>query len=150
VKQLKRACPAQRGRGAPKGNKNALKHGYYSQAFNKSEKLDFNLAIGLEGITEEIALLRFEIKKAVTSDDIHRLIPLSKAAYALEKLIRTHHRLYLEKQQNLHIAMENVIRNVLFSLGPEAIHLVITAKYPDMLLSTNQKTNTPKNEPDKT
>jgi uncharacterized protein YjcR len=51
VKQLtkrKRACPEQRRRGAPKGNKNALKHGYYSQAFSKTEKLDFNLAAGLE------------------------------------------------------------------------------------------------------
>ena len=142
MKQLKR--------GAPKGNKNAIKHGYYSQALNKSEKLDFNLAAGLEGITEEIALIRFEIKKAVTSDDIHRLIPLSKAAYALEKLIRTHHRLYLEKQQNLQTAVENVIRHALLSLGPEAVHMIITAKYPNILKSINQKTITPKNEPDKT
>ena len=127
----KRACPERSRRGAPKGNKNALKHGYYSQAFNKAEKLDFNLAAGLEGITEEIALLRFEIKKAVSTGDINHLVPLSKAAYALEKLIRTHHKIFLEKQESLNTAMENVIRRVLIPLGPDAIRLVLTAKFPN-------------------
>jgi hypothetical protein len=122
---------AKRKKGAPKGNKNALKHGYYARALNKAEKLDFSLAEGLQGITEEIALLRFEIKKAVSSDDIHRLIPLSKAAYALEKLIRTHHRIFLEKQDNLKTAMENVIRRVLVPLGPRAIRFVLSSKFPD-------------------
>ncbi len=150
MKQHKRACPECSRRGAPKGNKNAVKHGYYSQSLNKPEKLDYNLAAGVEGMTEEIALIRFEMKKAITSDDIHRLIPLSKATYALEKLIRTHHHLYLEKQQNINTAIENVIRHVLFSLGPAAVHMIITAKYPNMLISLNQKTNTPKYEPDKT
>ena len=117
--------------GAPKGNKNALKHGYYSQVFNKAERLDFNVAAGMDGITEEIALIRFEMKKAITSDDIHRLIPLSKAAYALEKLIRTHHRIFLEKQHSLETIVENGLRNVLVSLGPKVIHLVLSSKFPD-------------------
>lgn len=140
----------QQKRGAPKGNQNALKHGYYSQSLNKSEKLDFSLAAGVEGMTEEIALIRFEMKKAVTSDDIHRLIPLSKAAYALEKLIRTHHKLYLEKQASLTTAIENAIRHVLVPLGPKAIYGTLSSKFPQEYPPENNETNTPQNEPDKT
>jgi len=42
-------------RGAPKGNQNARKHGFYSQALNESEKLRLEQARGIEGIDEEIA-----------------------------------------------------------------------------------------------
>ena len=87
-----------RNRGAPKGNQNALKHGYYSRKFSAVEQYDFELAAGMQGVTEEIALLRFEIKKAISGGDIKNLIPLTKAALALEKLIRTHHRFLMEKQ----------------------------------------------------
>ena len=117
-----------RKRGAPKGNQNAIKHGYYSRAFNEAEKLDFDLAAGMEGISEEIALLRFEIKKAVSGGDIKNLMPLIKAAFALEKLIRTNRWIFMEKQDSLKIAVENVIRNVLAPLGPDAVHSVIAAK----------------------
>jgi hypothetical protein len=86
------------------------------------------------------------MKKAVTSDDIHRLIPLSKAAYALEKLIRTHHKIFIEKQDNLKTAMENVIRKVLVPLGPKSIHLVLTNKFPAEYPPDKQKTNKPENE----
>lgn len=124
-------------RGAPLGNKNALKHGYYSRELNKDEQLDFSLAAGVEGMTEEITLIRFEMKKAVTSGDIHRLIPLSKAAYALEKLIRTHHRFLKERENSLEKAMENVIRNILVPLGPNAVSLVIADKLPDKVKPLN-------------
>jgi len=36
-----------RKRGAPKGNRNALKHGFYSRALDEAEKLDLELATGI-------------------------------------------------------------------------------------------------------
>lgn len=119
------AQKTKRKRGAPKGNQNALKHGYYSRAFNEAEQSDFDLAVGMEGISEEIALLRFEIKKAVSGGDIKNLMPLVKAAFALEKLLRTDHRLFMEKQKGLKAAFNNVIRDVLVPLGPDAVNSAI-------------------------
>jgi hypothetical protein len=107
-----------RKRGAPPGNRNAVKHGFYSHEFNKAEQYDFLLAIGMEGITEEIALLRFEIKKALTGGDVKNLFPLTKAAESLEKLVRTQYRLYLGKREELKLAVENVVRAVLLPLYP--------------------------------
>ena len=117
-----------RKRGAPKGNRNALKHGYYSRAFNEAEQSDFNLAAGMEGISEEIALLRFEIKKAVSGGDVKNLMPLVKAAFALEKLLRTDRRFFMEKQKGLKEALNNVIRDVLVPLGPDAVNSVMVGK----------------------
>ena len=117
----KKACPEQRRRGAPVGNQNAVKHGYYSRALDGKDKFDFNLAADLNGVTEEIALLRFEMKKAISSGDINRLVPLSKTALALEKLIRTHHKIFVARQQGFENAMENVVRHTLLPmLGPDS------------------------------
>jgi hypothetical protein len=134
----------QRKRGAPKGNRNALKHGYYSRALNPAEQSDFRLAAGLEGISEEIALLRFQIKKAVTSGDIKNLTPLSKVAFALEKLIRTNHRFFLERQNRLQDAFKSVIKDILLPLESNSINSAVIDKFSRQIHpNTNQKTNNP-------
>jgi len=115
-----------RKRGAPRGNQNALKHGYYSKTFSPEDRFDLDIAADMEGVGEEIALLRFEIKKAISGGDIGNLVPLVHAALALEKLIRTHHRIFLEKRNTLKLAVENVVRNVLLPLGPGAVDSVLT------------------------
>ena len=63
------AEPAKRKKGAPKGNRNAVKHGFYSRVYDEAERIDFNVAAGIQGIDAEIALLRMEIKKAVSGGD---------------------------------------------------------------------------------
>jgi hypothetical protein len=81
-------------RGAPAGNKNAVKHGFYCKELNKEDRSQFKKAANISDIAQEIALLRFEIKKATSTGDVDKLIPLSKAAYALEKLIRTQQKIF--------------------------------------------------------
>lgn len=102
-------------RGAPAGNHNALKHGYYSKGFKQAELLDFSLASGMEGIEEEIALLRFEIKKAVIGKETKNIMPLVKAALALEKLIRTHQKFFGSKNE-MQQAFENAILHVILPM----------------------------------
>ena len=41
--------------GAPKGNQNARKHGFYSKALDEAEKLQLEEARGIDGLDEEIA-----------------------------------------------------------------------------------------------
>ena len=108
-----------RKRGAPKGNRNAVKHGFYSRDFTEAEQSDFLFATGMKGVEEEITLLRFEIKKAVTCGDVKNLVPLTRAAESLEKLVRTQHRLYLGKRDKLKFAVKDVISEVLLPLYPE-------------------------------
>ena len=39
-----------RKRGAPRGNQNARKHGFYSRILDQAERLDFEQATSVEGI----------------------------------------------------------------------------------------------------
>ena len=78
----------ERKRGAPKGNQNARKHGFYSRVLDEAEKLDFELATGVEGIDDEIALLRVKIKSLIAHDpDNIKLI--MQATNTLARLVRT-------------------------------------------------------------
>ena len=46
-----------RKRGAPEGNQNTRKHGFYSKVLDETEKMDFKLAAGVNGIDDKTALL---------------------------------------------------------------------------------------------
>jgi hypothetical protein len=118
-------------RGAPKGNRNAAKCGFYSKVFSEAERFDFHAAAGVEGIDEEIALLRLEIKKAISGGDDRNLRLLIKAAAALDKLIRTHYQIATARHQGLKEAIENVIKDVLVPLGVNIGGAVITKKLSD-------------------
>ncbi|MBN1176565.1 MAG: hypothetical protein JXA51_02675 [Dehalococcoidales bacterium] len=119
---------AKRKRGGQKGNRNAKKHGFYAKVFDEAEQLDFNFATDIEGIDEEIALMRLEIKKALSGGDDRNLILLIKAAGALEKLIRTRYQISAAQHRGLKDAIGNVIRDILVPLGANIGSAVITKK----------------------
>ena len=114
--------------GASKGNRNAAKPDYYARILAKTEQLDIESAGGVQGIDEEIALLRHEIKKAISGGDERNLLLLVKAASALEKLIRTRHQITAAQRKGLKEAVANVIRDVLVPLGVNIGSAVISRK----------------------
>jgi hypothetical protein len=119
---------AKKKKGGQKGNRNAAKKNFYSKIFDEAEKLDLADATGIEGIDEEIALLRMEIKKAITGGDERNLLLLVKAAAALDKLIRTRYQITSSQRHGLKEAIDNVINNVLVPLGVNIGSAVITKK----------------------
>jgi len=105
-----------RKRGAPKGNQNARKHGFYSKVLDEAEQLDFELASGVEGIDDEIALLRVKIKSLLENDPENiRLI--MQVTNALERLVRTRYNITKEQRKGLKEAIGNVLRDVALPLG---------------------------------
>jgi hypothetical protein len=83
-------------RGAPKGNLNALKHGYYSRLFRASESSDLeNDSVG--SLENEITLLRVMMRRTMELadgiDDLSEtrrvLDALGAAAARLSSLLRT-------------------------------------------------------------
>ncbi len=119
---------ANRKKGGQPGNRNALKHGFYSKTLNEVEKTDFEKAAGIEGIDEEIALLRLEIKKAISGGDEKNLLLLVKAAGALEKLIRTRYQITSAQRKGLKEAINTVFKDVLVPLGVNVGSAIITKK----------------------
>ena len=107
---------AERKRGAPEGNQNARKHGFYSRVLDEAERLDFEQATGVEGIDDEIALLRVKIKSVVAHDpDNVNLI--MQATGALARLVRTRYNISREDKKGLREAIANVLKDVALPLG---------------------------------
>jgi hypothetical protein len=50
------------------GNQNARKHGFYSKVLDDMQRLDYEHATLVEGLDDEIALLRVKIKALVEHD----------------------------------------------------------------------------------
>jgi len=107
---------AKRKRGAPKGNQNARKHGFYSKVLDEAEQLDFELATGVEGIDDEIALLRVKIK-SILEKDPENISLIMQATSALERLVKTRFNITKEQRKGLKEAIGNVLRDVALPLG---------------------------------
>ncbi len=106
----------QRKRGAPKGNQNARKHGFYSRVLDEAERIDFELASGVDGIDDEIALLRVKIKSVLRYDP-ENIKLIMRATNTLERLIRTRYNITREQKKGLKEAIGNVLKDVALPLG---------------------------------
>ena len=105
-----------RKRGAQKGNQNARKHGFYSRVLDEAEQLDFELAAGVEGIDDEIALLRVKIK-SILSHDPENMGLVMEATNTLARLVKTRYNITREQKKGLKEAIGNVLRDVALPLG---------------------------------
>jgi len=103
-------------RGAPKGNQYARKHGFYSLVLDEEERADFETATRVEGIDEEIALLRVKIKSLVKHDPENMKL-IMQAINTLTRLIRTKYNISKEDKQGMKEAIANVLRDVALPLG---------------------------------
>jgi hypothetical protein len=93
------------------------RQGFYSRVLDEAERLDFELATGVEGIDDEIALLRLEIKKAITGGDSKNLKLIVEATNALQRLLWTRYRITKEQRKGLKEAIGNVLRDIAVPLG---------------------------------
>ena len=103
-------------RGAPKGNQNARKHGFYSRALNEAEKVDLEEASLIEGIDQEIAFLRMKLKELAEREperiDLHL-----EAANTIARLVRTRYQISKEQKKSLKEAIHKVLTDVAVPLG---------------------------------
>ncbi len=102
--------------GGQKGNQNARTHGFYSQALDEVEKIDFELAEGVDGIDDEIALLRVKIK-SVLDHDPENVLLLMKAASTLSRLVTARYKMTGGERKKLKEAIGNVLREIAVPLG---------------------------------
>lgn len=99
-----------RKRGAPAGNQNARKHGFYSKVLTESERLNLETAVDVDGLDNEIALLRVKIKSIVEHDpDNVQLIV--RAVNALTRMIMA--KKLIGKQEKDGISLKDAVFDVL-------------------------------------
>lgn len=79
-------------RGAPFGNQNARKHGFYSKVRTECEKQNLARASAIKGIDDEIALLRVKLKSVVERDPAN-LDLISSAVVSIARLLTARNKL---------------------------------------------------------
>ncbi len=97
-------------------SKTNAKGGFYQKVLDEAERLDFELAAGVNGIDDEIALLRVKIK-SILGDDPKNIRLIVEATNALERLVRTKYKISKEQRKGLKEAIGNVLRDVALPLG---------------------------------
>jgi len=107
---------ARKAKGDPKAKRNSAKRGFYSRALDEAELLDFELAHGVEGIDDEIALLRVKIKSLLENDPENVKL-IMEATKALARLVTTRYRISADQKKALSTAIGNVLRGLAIPLG---------------------------------
>ena len=111
------AYPAEKkGKGSPTAGGEGADRGFYSRALDEAEGMDFELAHGVEGIDDEIALLRVKIKSLLDSDpDNVKLV--MEATSALARLVMTRYRISSDQKRALAGTIGSVLRDLALPLG---------------------------------
>ncbi len=102
--------------GAKKGNQNARKHGFYSNVLDEAQRADFEKAITVEGLDEEIALLRVKIR-ALIQNDPENLRLIMQGINALTRLVTTKFNISKNDKQSIMKGVANVLKDVAFPIG---------------------------------
>ncbi|MDD5605479.1 MAG: hypothetical protein PHX29_06200 [Dehalococcoidales bacterium] len=103
-------------RGAQPGNQNARKHGFYARYLTLEEQSEMEQAILVEGLDEEIALMRVKIQ-GILKHDPQNIELLGKGMSTLANLVRIRYNLHKNDKQGLKEAIGNVLRDVALPLG---------------------------------
>ena len=99
---------------SPKAKK--PKQSLYSKALDEADGLDFELAQDVEGIDDEIALLRMKIKSLLETDPENvRLI--MQATDALARLVVARYRISTDQKNALKRAIGSVLKDLALPLG---------------------------------
>ena len=100
----------------PKSKRGSSKSDFYSRVLDEAEKLDLEEAAGVDGIDDEIALLRVKIK-SVLEKDPENIKLIMQATNTLAGLVKTKYRITKEQRQGLKEAIGNVLKDIAIPLG---------------------------------
>ncbi len=87
---------------------------FYSNALDDAERLELKAAASLDGIDDEIALIRFHIKQLAKTTDHDEL---ARCTNALCRALVTRYAISKHDKKGLKEAMNNVLRDIVLPLG---------------------------------
>ena len=96
------------------------KPGFYGKALDEAEKLELEEARGIEGIDEEIAILRVKLRELIVAKperfDLHL-----KVASAIARLVTTRYNITKEQKKTLKEAVTKVLTEIAVPLGIKSL-----------------------------
>ena len=108
-----------RKRGGQKGNRNACKHGFYSDTLSPAETSELRNIANLEGVDPEIAFIRVKLQSSLQSDPGNRRV-IREASRLLVKWYSANYWLDPTDRNYLKTVIENIleIASMRHSAGP--------------------------------
>jgi len=99
-----------------KGKKKSRPRDFYSRALDEAEKFELEEASHIEGIDEQLALLRVKLRELLEEQpkriDLH-----FEAANILVRLVRTRYQITREQKKSLKEDIQKVLTEVVVPLG---------------------------------
>lgn len=105
-----------RKKSSPRGSRKTERSDFSSRVLDEAEKLDLKEAADVDGIDNEIAVLRVKIK-SVLEKDPENIRLIMQATNTLAGLVKTRYRIGKEQRQGLKEAIGNVLKDVAIPLG---------------------------------
>jgi hypothetical protein len=99
-----------------KGKRNNSPRGFYGRALDEAEKIELEEASHVEGIDEEIALLRVKLRELL-EEQPERIDLHFEAANIIARLVRTRYQITKEQKKSLKEAIQKVLTEVAVPLG---------------------------------
>ncbi|MBE0430997.1 MAG: hypothetical protein IBX67_04125 [Dehalococcoidia bacterium] len=90
--------------------------GFYSRALDEAEQVDLEEAARVEGIDEEIALLRLKLRELLEREP-ERLDLHFQAANVIARLVKTRYQITREQKKSLKEAIQKVLAEMAVPLG---------------------------------
>ena len=103
-------------KGAVKGKK----YGFYSRTLDEAERLELEEARGIEGLDEEIAVLRVKLRELMVTEPERFDLQL-KTANTIARLVMTRYNVTKEQKKSLKEAISKVLTEIAIPLGVKAI-----------------------------
>ncbi|HLB28810.1 MAG TPA: hypothetical protein VJM69_01620 [Dehalococcoidia bacterium] len=91
---------------------------FYAEALSEAERLELEEALGVEGLDQEIALLRLKLKRAL-EEEPENLALMVKGLELLVRAVSARYRLSQEDQEGLVEGLRAVLEDVGAKLYPE-------------------------------
>jgi hypothetical protein len=110
--------------GAQPGNHNARKHGLYSRSLSIPENRILSRACFVEGLDEEIAVLRVKFKTILETDGSNIRL-LNQTAETLARLYTIQQNLPANDKNRLKDAIDNVFKEIAGPVGAEISKTVL-------------------------
>ena len=94
--------------------------GFYGQALNEAERLELEEAIGIDGIDEEVAILRIKLRELIVAKPDKFELHL-KVVSAIARLVTTRYHISKEQKRSLKEAVTKVLTEIAIPLGIKAL-----------------------------
>ena len=107
------------------GEENKPDQCVYADLFDAVEQMDFDRVASVDGIDDEIELMRFQIRKTIEGEANPDLKLIIQAANSVERMVRTRYRITTEQRQYLRDNVKGVIKQILMPIGLTILNKVI-------------------------